>query len=822
MTVMVTLLLIPAILVSGTAVDAARIYMTRNSVQNANQLAANAALASYNALLKDLYALYGFMADDPELAAMIDEYIKITVYGKDPDKGTFRSFIGSDDFTTDLYVSGNLRKTEVLKQQILEYMKFRGPAIILERIFGTLESGSADKIDMDSDILDIKKEIDDELEDVLDTYRNLYYHILRADSCRNLLNNVVMFVGYPNVGGAFIDITQTLESIRDDFTSLVEIEAAHAAAVPAETKNELRADYNETLADIQNKAYLISESIEEAWKNADKFPFYFNNVINTASHLDQKKESLKRKTDNLRRKLENGECSPEIYSAFMDPPPGDSGGKCLLERYEELLQAEVLPMAERYKTAGMEYLDDIAKPALEDPDIVRYRDIKTIPTSENSLTLEELMSITTNPDFSIGSPSDRVAYFAGQTTLPPEDPDYADFEDLSHYPPGPYYRFGNDHFPPEQVQFWKDLEAMVTGSGTAFVDLTGGNMSSGSDDSEKAQRNQINNLKNRGDDSDSDSTGGARKIDDPSWTKTNENVNWTSLPKNVIKVFSNPTAAFRNYADFALILTYDMSMFSNFTTTKPNKGPQDSITGVRMRPAVNYYYQAEWEYLLVGNKNASDNLSTIKKLIYAIRLIANFISIWSISEINIIVNMIRALPIPFGIPFVLGELARLAFLLCETSLDVVRLRNGYKVALFKNNNTWLCKPSTFGRLPGNFDDSGPGFTYQDYLTVFFIAKATLLSSPDNAANVLVSRTTDLIEWNVINYQGGVNADESKMAEALRAPDRFRMSNAATTFSLETTVDLRMLFLSMPLAQRGVNGVVPPTTLPIKMNDVRGY
>ena len=53
-TVMVTLLLIPAILVSGTGVDLARIYAARSVVQDANQLAANSVLASYEALLHDL------------------------------------------------------------------------------------------------------------------------------------------------------------------------------------------------------------------------------------------------------------------------------------------------------------------------------------------------------------------------------------------------------------------------------------------------------------------------------------------------------------------------------------------------------------------------------------------------------------------------------------------------------------------------------------------------------------------------------------------------------------------------------------------------
>ena len=50
----------------------------------------------------------------------------------------------------------------------------------------------------------------------------------------------------------------------------------------------------------------------------------------------------------------------------------------------------------------------------------------------------------------------------------------------------------------------------------------------------------------------------------------------------------------------------------------------------------------------------------------------------------------------------------------------------------------------------------------------------------------------------------------------------KLENAFTGFEVTTTADLRMLFLSMPFAQRGVNGVVPPGTLPISVTDYRGY
>ena len=71
-TVFVTVLLIPAVLVSGTGVDIARIFAARSTARDANQLAANALMTNYDALLQDLYGLYAVIGGDDELTGMVD------------------------------------------------------------------------------------------------------------------------------------------------------------------------------------------------------------------------------------------------------------------------------------------------------------------------------------------------------------------------------------------------------------------------------------------------------------------------------------------------------------------------------------------------------------------------------------------------------------------------------------------------------------------------------------------------------------------------------------------------------------------------------
>ena len=132
-TVMVTLLLIPAILVSGTGVDLARIYAARSVVQDANQLAANSVLASYDALLQDLYGLFGVMEENLGIA---EEYVTLAVEGENWNErgmGTFQTFYGTVSTAGAVTPAPHqtLSNPDVLRRQIEEYSKFRAPVVIV-------------------------------------------------------------------------------------------------------------------------------------------------------------------------------------------------------------------------------------------------------------------------------------------------------------------------------------------------------------------------------------------------------------------------------------------------------------------------------------------------------------------------------------------------------------------------------------------------------------------------------------------------------------------------------------------------------------------
>ena len=111
----------------------------------------------------------------------------------------------------------------------------------------------------------------------------------------------------------------------------------------------------------------------------------------------------------------------------------------------------------------------------------------------------------------------------------------------------------------------------------------------------------------------------------------------------------------------------------------------------------------------------------------------------------------------------------------------------------------------------------------------FIGQAVFMTKGgiDEAASTLAKRCGQLIEWNIINYNSNVgslprNLRPATMNGAIKMPDVFRLSDMYTTFSFTLKTEMRMMFLSMPIAQEGLNGVIPPRTLEIQVVDRRGY
>ncbi len=859
-TVMVTLLLIPAILVSGTAVDITRLYAARSLLRDANQLAANSLLASYDALLQDLYGLFGIPSGDEELAGMADEYIRTAIEGDNPATGigTFQLFYGSNLTPQDMVPAADqhLGNSEVLRRQIEEYAKFRAPVILVNGLLERLKEFS--QMDGNADVIEQKMEIEDKIEEIDEVYEKIYKCILEINKAEEEEDRI------------FSEVNIYLADLRSQIAALKQTRDDYANA-PEESRAGHEAKYNAILENIRNlvnggyvgSGWEMGETAGTGGWNmqtyvkgmqptaddgADDLEPYINSndwkdndleaLVRLCRDAEGKRRELAQLLDELEAKLNRKDyCSDELRDGLTQPAEGAS--KSTIEEYRELLAYDSVE-------AMGQAVQDWDGPQLEEAiDLLEDRLSYNGYVNGSWVThkIEELGELQES-DVPIDFTTNPEAY-AGQTDL---------LEQLA----GIHSPFLNS--PTKTFLAFQDKEFSSTQNPEFYAKLDELYRNGGNDDAKDSVKSSITSVLDVVQDA---FTGGLSFDPEGAWsysgppllgdgghsgTNFGSEGDWgeedaaTNAMKNALN--GDLLTSLGNVAgqavDKLLLLTYASEMFSDFTSPGAEEAeedqtpPAENMAGIPLSIDVNYYFQSELEYLYAGDlDSAIANLTTAAGMIFLVRAVFNYVASFGVGEVNNAVNAIRtALSATGPFAIVLAELARIAFSLAESVIDLNRLRQGVSVAVFKDDDSWKFKASSLvvgaagelagigtGQLSGLNDledDTGPAtMTYKDYLRVFLLLVD---------GNTLASRTANLISLNVTNKREGIGQLGSREAReaAMASAEIFNMSEAVTGFTLTTTADLRMLFLSMPVAQRGLNGVVPPGTVPLSVTSYRGY
>lgn len=856
-TVMVTLLLIPAILITGTGVDIARILAARSTVQDANQLASNAVLTEYDALLQDLYGLFGIMQTDNDFATMANEYLEVAVLGENwvnRELGTFQLFYGAN-----LHSSGvtpakgkNLANPEVLRRQIEEYSKFRAPAIVVEEILDKLDTFK--KVQEDAKVIKKKLEVDDKVEEVDKYYRDIYQCIQDLEPCAAVQSTAAQEItGYlKEIYAEF----HSMHSIRSRYTSAMRNYQAALTDENGETLAQMYWEEAQELAELytirmDNIHALISggsvaviqndkesgfrtrnglkKCVETYKEKLNEYIDGWGNDLQTLKDLcgkaDEKKKELAEKIEELKKQLDSGKCTEELTEGLTQPSA--DGSKSIIDQYQQLLEYDLTPMAE----------------AMYDLDVKQIRDTQELMDNAglgdgnpgSTFTWQTLMTMGLS-DFPINYLLGSASYNGGGDTL--NRINEAGVKDWKLAEPG-FKQFYDSIFDDtKNREFYEDVLDPLYSTGKG--DSQGKKNAKAAITSvfEKAQElfkeglgfdpEGAHSLSTGADDSDASTGTDFGTAGD--WSKEGEGKKEleNSLDNDFLKLLTDSAGSI---GDKALLLVYDTEMFSNYSYPRSDEGYQvKSMAGIPFGTDVNYFYQSEQEYLYNGNlTDAIANLESVAGMILLVRFVFNYISSFIVPSVkNTVASIKTALAATGPFAVLASELARMGLAIGESALDVARLRDGEKVALFKRgDDTWKFSVSGLVNMvqegaknvvleesmaTGSDEDNGDSgvtLTYTDYMRLFLLLVD---------GNTLAERTANLIELNVTNNRYGIKADEEKMAAA----ELFDMSKAITDFSITTTVDLRMLFLSMPLAQEGVHGIIPPKTLPISVTDYRGY
>lgn len=163
---MLCILLLPMITYASMIMDASRLQAAKTAISGAGDLTMNAAMSEYDKVVKDMYGLFSMVQNEDDLDNALKDYFKKTIEGALKDTGTddqtiqeyadsfanwiidrqnegefdFDDFLSMqvDDMTIGNVSSSALANPAVMKRQIVEYMKYKGPVSLASTLISKL------------------------------------------------------------------------------------------------------------------------------------------------------------------------------------------------------------------------------------------------------------------------------------------------------------------------------------------------------------------------------------------------------------------------------------------------------------------------------------------------------------------------------------------------------------------------------------------------------------------------------------------------------------------------------------------------------------
>ena len=208
-TILLIIILLPSILLSGIIVDTSRVNIGKATIDSAGDLALNSALANYDTLVKEVYGLFAMTQNmtEEERNEEIRKYFERTLvsYGVTDEAsagdylnsllGDFNNLIGGtpdgdiktllgmeipkEDFKIVTPEASSLANPAVMRKQIVDYMKFRGPINFGLSIFDVVNSFST--IEAQADVVEKQVVAQESMQDVTDGCKDTIEEIRAYD-----------------------------------------------------------------------------------------------------------------------------------------------------------------------------------------------------------------------------------------------------------------------------------------------------------------------------------------------------------------------------------------------------------------------------------------------------------------------------------------------------------------------------------------------------------------------------------------------------------------------------------------------------------------
>ena len=193
LTVFMAGILTVVIILTTVLIDGGRIILARNIVSGAGDMALNAGLTYYNSVLQDTYGLFAISKNMDELEKNLEVYFNATLKsgglynqglvkelvdialsgrGTQEVSDIMKMKLAKGDFSISQATGANLSNANILRAQVLDYMKYRAPAVIG---YGFLEKMNILKsLPAQQKALEDKKDYEKKLKEIQDLCLEIY------------------------------------------------------------------------------------------------------------------------------------------------------------------------------------------------------------------------------------------------------------------------------------------------------------------------------------------------------------------------------------------------------------------------------------------------------------------------------------------------------------------------------------------------------------------------------------------------------------------------------------------------------------------------
>lgn len=750
-TVYICIIISILLVLTGVLVDGARARVAQTQVQSVTEAGANSLLANYNNILKEWFGLMALSENNPsvleeELIYYLNKNLMTELgaekknlsdtswdYSKKflnvENKYEDVSFLDMFDYRVEdvrvlpLY---NLAENEVLRAQIVDYMKYRAPEILgeefLEKInvFKSYKKQAnllSSKLEIDKNLDNISKELGELSKKI--KYVNSFNQEAFKEELLHVRHKIIIKMGkqkeYLDAQKLTKEAAKKLSEHRksDSYKSQKKaLQEKLALAKDDSEKDSIREqiddldepykgkldDAEEEEKDAKNMYKFVEKeaknSIDEMFVYIKVFPDYNKEAKEKAEYIKGKCAEMKTQIEKLKKEMEgdNSDFAEKMRQEIkrVENQASEESMEHLIKKFDnnEKIIKNLIEILEDYKLYDMpediSFLDDFNSERFAiKKDTIEYLvlDIETLYKNYiikySKVSYEEFpIDETTKSEEKVEDPRDASKDLMKGSDNPiktieaPED--HEDFKEISKELPS-----GGAKINSEEI-----LEAFIGDNYDFVMDAIGIDDKEKNEDEKNADPNDIIDNMDFDKDSSDSLTGGL------------------SLISTLIKALEDGLEVLR---DEIFIDEYALGTFNNYLSTKELKvkeGNTISQVDLRLRSRSDrkpyMYFENEVEYIIGGSVNEKLNVVNVMSKILLIRFTLNTLHIYldpaKMKEVYTIASYIAAATGPFIGAFTLplvSILIVMSWSMAESIFDIKLLMQGESVPIFKTSNNWI-------------------------------------------------------------------------------------------------------------------------------------